>query len=64
MLHVDGKRLGDAKRDGMKEFMFIDDLQVSNALQTYKRKGTLKKILRNQPQHLKETNYLLTLSQA
>ena len=50
VLRVDCKRLEDAKRDDKKEAMFIADVQVSNALQTYKHKlGTLKKILRNQP---------------
>ena len=44
VLRVEYKRLEDAKRDGKKEAMFIADVQVSNALQTNKRKqGDLDK---------------------
>ena len=38
VLLVDSKRLEDAKRDGKKQTMFIADVQVSKALQNYKRK--------------------------
>ena len=44
VLRVDCKRLEDAKRDGKKEAMIIADVQLSNALQSYKRKlGDIEK---------------------
>ena len=50
MLRVDCKRLEDAKGGGKKEAMFIADVKVSKALQTYKRKleDLEKYILKNQ----------------